>query len=131
MTHIHLACNDHRNGNHKHSVESIQFYGDDPIEPMLMLTGRNLVCDVERSQRSGNPRFLQLGHFKALRLLSYTTWAGNWCWDAAQLSPDDTAKVANYLKRRGWHCEGGWEDMGDKWEQPDYVFTAEDFAEVA
>ena len=130
MTHIHLACNDYRNGNFTGNVESVSIYDADAITPYLMLTGNRVSCRLLYSKNSRKPRFLYLGHLRQLRVLSFTPWAGNWCWDAAQLSPDDTAKVANYLKRRGWHCEGGYEDMGDKWEQPDYVFTTADFNEV-
>ena len=39
MTHIHLACNDYRNGGHQGFVESIGIFGNDNIDPMLMLTG--------------------------------------------------------------------------------------------
>jgi hypothetical protein len=129
VTHIHLACNNHRNGFHQGHVESISIYGDDGIDPLLMLTGGRLSCGVARSEKSHKARFLRLGHLRNLRILSYTTWVGNWCWDAAQLSPEDTARLVNHLKRRGWENEGGWIEMGEKWDSG-YVFTASDFSEV-
>jgi hypothetical protein len=129
MTHIHLACNSERNGFHQGFVESISIYGNDGIDPMLMLVGNRLPCGVMRSEKSHKYRFLRLGHLRNLRILSYTIWVGNWCWDAAQLSPEDTAKLVNYLKRRGWENEGGWICMGEKWDSG-HVFTASDFDEV-
>jgi hypothetical protein len=132
MTHIHLACNNYRNGFHQGFVESISI-DSDGIDPMLMLVGNRLSCGVAGgllgSEKSRECRFLRLGHLRNLRILSYTTWVGNWCWDSAQLSPEDTAKVVNYLKRRNWENEGGWVEMGEKWDSG-HVFTASDFDEV-
>lgn len=128
MISLHLACNDPDNGNHTGQVDSIQFYGSDNLDPMLMLHGRALRCVPWRSG-GGKTRFLRLGHFPAIRMPGYATWVGNWCWDAALISDDDAAKIANYLRKRGWHNEGGWVEMGDKWDSSE-PFTGKDFQEV-
>ena len=127
MMQFHLACNSERDGRHLGYVEHIHLYGSD-LEPMLELHGNRLACSILRSDQSNSRHFFFLCHLRQLRILSYTTWAGNWCWDAVQLSPDDTAKLVNYLKRRGWQCETGWAVMCDLWNDG-HVWTAADFSE--
>lgn len=126
MVHLHMACNNPDNGNHTGQADAIQFFGGDDLDPMLMLTGRPLRCRPWISHKSGKTRHLQLGHFPGIRIVGYTTWVGNWCWDAAQISDADAAKVANYLRKRGWHNEGGWVDMDEKWDS-ETPFTEQDF----
>ena len=127
MIHLHIACNDYRNGIHTGQVESIQFFGADDVDPMLMLNGNRLVCGILYSMK-GRERYLRLGHLSAVEILSYTTWVGNWCWDSALVSDADAAKVANYLRKRGWQNEGGWIDIGEKWDSEE-PFTEKDFQE--
>jgi len=129
MIHIHLACNNPDNGTHTGQTESIQFFGADSVDPMLMLTGLSARCQVWRSTKSSKSRLLRLGHLPAIRILNYSTWVGNWCWDAALVSDADAAKVANYLRKRKWHNEGGWVEMGDKWDSQE-PFTEKDFQGV-
>lgn len=128
MIHLHMACNNPDNGIHTGQVESIQVFGADDVDPMLMLTGPSARCRVWRSTKASKLRFLRLGHIPAIRVLSYATWVGNWCWDAALVSDADAAKVANYLRRRGWQNEGGWIDVGKKWDSEE-PFTEKDFQE--
>lgn len=128
MIHLHIACNNPDNGTRTGRVESIRFFGADDVDPMLMLNGGPLRCRLWHSAKSRKPRFLRLGHIPAIRVVSYTTWVGNWCWDSALVSDADAAKVANYLRKRGWQNEGGWVDVGEKWESEE-PFTEDDFQE--
>lgn len=130
MIHLHLACNNPDNGNRTSGVESIQFFGADSVDPMLMLNGKRLHFGFGWPANNRQTRFLCLGHLSTLRIISYATWVGNWCWDAALVSDADAAKVANYLRKRGWENEGGWVDMGDKWDSP-APFTERDFCIVS
>lgn len=128
MVHLHLACNNPDNGNHTGQVDSIQFFGGDDLDPMLMLNGQDLVCRLLNSMTDSTV-FLRLGHLSSVVVHRYANWVGNWCWDAALVSAADAAKVANYLRSRGWQNEGGWVDMGEKWDAADVPFTEQDFKE--
>lgn len=121
---IHLACNNPDNGNMQWYVESINI-NIGSFEPALMLTGSRLAVG-----RWSNCSHWRLGHLSSLKVLSYSRWVGNWCWDMVVVSQKDAAKIVNYLKKRGWCCEGGWAEMDEKWDN-DYVFAADDFVEVS
>lgn len=121
---IYLSCNNPDNGNPQGYVESVQI-NVGSIEPALVLEGNRLKCRAYPTIY-----VLSLGHFKKIELLNYHTWVGNWCWNMATVSAKEAVKVVNYLKRRGWHCEGGWADMCDKWEN-EHVFVMDDFTEVS
>lgn len=123
MVQLHLACNDYRNGNHTGYVEKVEIGTD-----ALSVTGVQLQCRIIRSENSRKPRFLKLGHLE-MRIESYVSWAGNWCWDMALVKPAHAAKVANYLKERGWYCESGWAETFAKWESGE-SFVADDFLEL-
>ena len=79
---ISLACNDPRNGNQTGYVDAIQVRPAGDIESLMQLVGGRLSLRMFRSANSKKPREIKIGHI-LLRIHSYSTWVGNWCWDEA------------------------------------------------
>lgn len=127
MYRLAMACNDHRNGSYTGHVSTIHI-ADSHGDVLLLAGDRPLSCGVSRSPNSNKLRNLRIGHLR-LRLHSYSTWVGNWCWDEATLDTDDLAKVVNYLRKRGWHCEGGYAELFNKYESG-AEFMSTDFKQV-
>lgn len=126
MYRLAMACNDYRNGNHKGFADAINIT-DETGDGLHLVGDRPLSCGVTKSTNSGMPRFLRIGHLR-LRIHSYSTWVGSWVWDEASMDASELAKAVNYLHKRGWHCEGGYVELSDKYEG-DEAFTANDFTE--
>lgn len=127
MYRLAMACNDYRNGNHTGRVESINI-SDESGYGLQLVGDRPLSCHVFHPERIGMPRFLSIGHLRQIRIHSYGYWVGNIVWDEAAMDATELAKVVNYLRRRGWRCEGGYILLADKYERGE-AFTAEDFQE--
>lgn len=101
---LHIACNDYRNGLPQHYADAFDFGTD---APLLCLRDGRVRYRVETSPNSNKVRYLHIGRLK-VRCLGYSTWVGNWCWDAARVSIDDAARLLAYLQRSGrWTCEEG------------------------
>lgn len=126
MYRLAMACNDYRNGNYKGVVDAINI-ADESGDGLHLVGDRPLSCSVTKSANSGMPRFLCIGHLR-LRIHSYSTWVGNWCWDEASMDNEELAKAVNYLRKRGWQCEGGYVELTDKYEGNE-ALTADDFTE--
>lgn len=126
MYRLAMACNDHRNGNYKGVVDAINIT-DESGDGLHLVGERPLSCGIEKSTNSGTYRFLHIGHLR-LRIHSYARWVGNWCWDEASMDDAELAKAVNYLRKRGWCCEGGYIGLTEKYESKE-LFTSEDFKE--
>jgi len=126
MYRLAMACNDYRNGNHTGKVDAINIT-DESGDGLHLVGDRPLSCGVTKSTNSGMPRFLHIGHLR-LRIHSYSIWVGSWCFDEASMDNDELAKSVNYLRKRGWRCEGGYVELADKYESSE-DFTATDFIE--
>jgi hypothetical protein len=90
MVRVSLACNDHRNGEHRGFVEAVQ------IADVIQLEGARVHC------------YNEFGHLAiaglTLPLHGYTAWVGNWCWDQAWLTELDAWRLLEALRRERWHC---------------------------
>lgn len=127
MVQLLMACNDHRNGSYTGQTEKVTLRVDDDMA--LDLSGKKVACRLLFATLSGKPRYLRFGHLE-LRIGGYSTWYGNWCWDMAKVQTADAAKVANYLRKRGWKYDEAWSEMAQKWDAGT-EFIAGDFAEVS
>lgn len=128
MYRLAMACNDYRNGNHIGIVEVINI-ADETGEGLHLGGDRPQTCYPINAANSRKPHFLRLGHLR-LRIHGYRTWVGSWVWDEASMDATELAKAVNYLRKRGWHCEGGYVELADKYEGGE-ALTAEDFTEEA
>jgi len=126
---ISLACNDPRNGNPTGYVDAIQVRPDGDIESIMQLVGGRLSLRMFHSANSKKPREIKIGHI-ILRIHSYSTWVGNWCWDEASADTDQVERLLAYLQRRGWTCEQGESTLYEKWERKE-IITAADLDERA
>lgn len=101
---IMVCCNDDR-GNFQGWADFIEV-GD---EDGLRLQGGRITFNYYPATKKA--RFGRL----LLNALGHRTWCGNWCWDAVSLSPEDAAKLLNYLVTKAdWHCEEGLAEVYDK-----------------
>ncbi len=126
---IEFACNDPRNGNDTGRVGKIQ----------LQIGGEcaaELDCGFWPPSQfprfsAGVPpdRWIKISR-RTFLILNYTTWVGNWCWDAAGVTPAVAADILNYLRELGWHNEGGFCEIGQKWDRGE-KFMASDIAAFA
>ena len=126
---ISLACNDPRNGNPTGYVDAIQVRPAGDIESLMQLVGGRLSLRMFYSANSKKPREIKIGHI-ILRIHSYSTWVGNWCWDEASADTDQVERLLAYLQRRGWTCEQGESTLYEKWERKE-IITAADLDERA
>jgi hypothetical protein len=127
MYRLAMACNDSRNGSHRGFADAINVT-DETGDGLHLVGDRPVSCGVVRSTNSGMPRFLRIGHLR-LRIHSYRTWVCNWCYDEASMDASELAKAVNYLRKRGWRCEGGYVELTDKYEGAE-ALTVDDFTEV-
>lgn len=110
-----LAVNHYGNGMHTGRVDAVDLYTpDESVAPLLRLAGPPSRCYLSHSQNSHKPRILHIGRLR-VRILSYATWVGNWCWDQARINIEDAPRIINYLQRRGWICEEGATHLFDKY----------------
>ncbi len=126
---IEFACNDPGNGNDTGRVGKIQ----------LVIGGE---CAAELDcwfwPPSRFPRFsaalapdrwVRISQ-RTFRILGYSNWVGNWCWDAASVTPVVAADILNYLRELGWHNEGGFGDICGQWDRGE-KFKASDIEALA
>lgn len=101
---IMLCCNDYRNGEFLGYAENIE------IDEVEMVGGRVAVRGGLEPPATSKPiegeEGLRIGRI-VVPCLSYKTWVGNWCWDAAQVRAVHALKIVNYLIAAKWHCEDG------------------------
>lgn len=116
-----MACNDD-NGNHQGFAEQIQFEMDDNFDPVLELEGViscEIVFRVSRGVTTGR---LRLSH-RWFPIEGYGTWVGNMCWDAARITTETAAAIANYLLAlKKLDCVAGQVELYEAWNagQPIY-----------
>lgn len=55
---------------------------------------------------------------QVFRHRGYSTWVGNWCWDAAHMTVDAVLALLNHLKAEGWDCHEAEESLYERWRRP-------------
>lgn len=113
-----LLVNDYRSGNHTRQADTIEL--DDG--ETLQLSGQPIAC-----YRQGR-HYLKFGRM-VIRLLGYSTWVGNWCWDSALFKIEDAARIINYCKRAGWTVAEGEIHLYDKYQDGSDI-TADDIRQA-
>ncbi len=90
---LHLCANDYRNG-----MET-------PYVDALEISGAHFVAD--RRVRWSHGERLHIGR-TSMPYSQFTSWYGNWCWNAAVVSHDDALRLLNAPWFRGaFHVEDG------------------------
>lgn len=97
-----LCCNDYRNGNYLGYVESIE------IEEITLEGARMRIGWDDKPPRGAKSyegeATLRIGRLR-VPALSYKTWVGNWCWDAAWVRGIHALRILNFLAaKEHWHC---------------------------
>jgi hypothetical protein len=103
---IMMATNDPDNGNFTGRCDAIDIAA--PGAEIVMELRSDRPLSVTRLGR----RNLRLGH-TSQRILGYSTWVGNWCWDMVTVDVRTAVKIINYLRQRGWQCEAGERELYD------------------
>jgi hypothetical protein len=106
-----LATND-EHGEDTRRVSAIQL--DDAIDLHWEFIGREPRYSVTRTAEG---YWLRLSR-QRFKILGKNDWYGNWCWTAITMDIDEAGRFLNYLSTENrWHCEGGYCDLTDKYEQ--------------
>lgn len=92
---LHLCCNDPHNGSPTGRVTAIEVQTKDSS---LELESRFWDWGPKLFHGDG---FIRIGG-KKVRITSYRTWAGNWCWDAVRANSEDVVSLLNWPKFRKW-----------------------------
>lgn len=114
MTTINLMlCVNNENGIHTGKVDGIDLYVGG-IDNLLQLRGQPLNCHVW-AQLNNEGRSIKIGHI-GLWATSYREYVGNICWNNARVQLREAVRVINYVRRRGWYCELGYDYLYYKFD---------------
>lgn len=107
---VSFCCNDPDNGNFAGCVAGIEIHGVDGcdirFEPRRLPDPKfTLVEGVsKRFQAKGDT-----GRFRVARLLfgcsAWSSWYGNWCWDATRMRFEEVLRLCRALRHAGWSCD--------------------------
>lgn len=111
MVTLMLAVNDYR-GNPAWRIERVNLRGDGD-------TTMDLSAGIWPPSRC--PKFTRGDGWirisrRKFAVGSYTTWVGNWCWDAVRITFPVAVEIVTYLRDLKWHMEGGDCRLGELWE---------------
>ena len=119
MTAIQVAfcCNDPDNGSPTGRIDAVRIreliHVAGPIEERNGVDGDLIGSTVF----AANKRFVVIAG-KYFPHRGYSTWVGNWCWDAAWMMPADALDLLNHLKGMEWVCEEAECSLFERWKQP-------------
>lgn len=104
--HIMLAVNDPDNGIETGYVRAIDF--DDLLSVWAYDPVMTCRC-------VGNDK-LRLGR-RVFPIQGYTTWVGNWCWDAVSVDIETANAIAEHIRKSGkFSPEQGVIEVWDAWD---------------
>lgn len=119
---VHIACNDHRNG------EFSGRFGDLAVDVGRETAIRLEYGDALRCKIHGGSLLVQYpldtpesaasAHvIERYPIRSHNVWVGNWCWDAVGMDVSDACRLLNRLRGEGWSCTEAWEGLYAAWEE--------------
>lgn len=126
---VSFACNHPENGAPAGVCGHVQI--DDPLydrgENLLSLEGGEYddnyeICGPEFNATNEGVviagELFKCEHFKS--------WYGNWCWELFKMSAKEAARMAVFLRGKGWGCERGIEPYFTlyKYGAPESVFES-------
>lgn len=112
---IHMACNNPDNGDFVGRVCQIEL-----PDGALELTAKAWNITSMR----GCPKLRENGNYmifagKVWPFVRRRSWVGNWCWDGYTMTESVATGFMVWLHSRGlFHCEGGWLELCEAWDQP-------------
>jgi hypothetical protein len=119
MITVSLCCNDPDNGMPLGRVCAIEI-GDNEFEAPdggFFGGGNKLRIGLAKPFRSPS-RCNQA--FKISRRIfpccGWTSWYGNWCWDATRMTGVDVLQLIRYLREIGWKMTAGGIELGDAFD---------------
>ena len=121
-----LCVNDPNNGNHTGRVEGIEFCVPGELDAPIKL---------ESSYWDWGPACRRVDGGKHLKISrrtfpirGYSTWVGNWCWDAAIVTVETANRILAYLQSqhdpRGnsyWTVDHAYSEIYDAWEKGEAI----------
>lgn len=122
---IHLCCNNPSGGRFMGELHALSIGEDVPLKVAAYWwdegKGRFYGPELRRLKGGGRIRGLQVAHDGAespvIRVLRYSEWVGNWCWDAAEVPGEDALKLLNWMPLRGLlGMEEAERTLYDKWK---------------
>lgn len=123
--HVMFCCNDHRNGSPTGRVSAINL-GEALGLECVVLGGEPTYSHGGDSVRIGR---------KSFPAKSYSEWVGNWCWDAAWMTPEAVADLLAHVQGLHWRehrkfaAQHGYTPLFDKWLAGERI-TAEELTEA-
>lgn len=104
--HIMLAVNDPDNGCHSGYLRAVDF--DDLLS--VWAYDNAMTCRYISDHK------LRIGR-RVFPIQGYTTWVGNWCWDAISVDYDTANAIAEHIRNSGkFSPEQGVIEVWDAWD---------------
>lgn len=113
---IMFCCNDWRNGNCLGQADSFELFGCE-IEGGAPIRIDYKPKKLPGSNVADGDHTLIFGRLK-IPCISWSSWVGNWCWDAAKVRHVHAVECWNYLvARKDYQCVHGPEKLFEGFNQ--------------
>jgi hypothetical protein len=115
---LYLAVNDHRNGEPTGRIRALDILDVISLEapeppPTCVIYPYRTPPHLEID---GYPYWIE----------GYTSWVGNWCWDAVTVSDDDAVDILDRLRKtERWTITEGERGVYGKWKRGEKILAAD------